>query len=496
MLGFTSSVGHTIATEMPASTRAWRQGFYVRDQWQTTRNLTLTLGLRYELYPLITRAHRGIERYDLDSNIMLLGGVGDVPKNIGVSVSHTHFAPRLGVAYRLSPRFVIRAGYGVNVDPYSLARPWRTNYPILLAMSIPAPNSFAWVSRTEEGIPPVPLPQGLETGRIPVPGNVAAATLPDEFERGYTHTYNFTLQRELPWNMSAQAAYVGSHGNMAVSLNQNWGDLGRGAAGQQLNKKFGRTASTTRLMLPPTSNDYNSLQTTLRRHFGGGFQMQAAYTFSKSLSYTDRYPIPSMYWMNRAISPYDRTHNLQVGFTAVAPFGKGARWANSGVVSALLGGWQLNGIFSRYSGSPFTVGASGTSLNTSGASQNADQVKEKVEILGGAGRGDPYFDPFAFANVTEARFGTSGINILRGPGVANLDLGLFREFRATEKFRIQFRAEAFNFTNTPHFNNPGSSVSSMQLNADGSIRSLNGYTEITGAQADERQLRFGLRISF
>ena len=494
MLGFTSSLGHTIATEMPASTRAWRQGYYVRDQWQASRKLTLTLGLRYEYYPLITRAQRGIERYDLEKNIMLLGGIGDVPEDIGVRVSRTHFAPRFGVAYRLGPRFVIRAGYGINIDPYSLARPWRTNYPILLAMSLPAANSFAYVSRTEDGIPPVPVPDA-STGRVAIAGNVAASTLPDEFERGYTHTYNFTLQRELPWSMSFQAAYVGSHGNQAVTLNQNWGDLGRGAAGQQLNKLFGRTAATNLLILPPTSNDYNSLQTTVKREFVGGFQMQAAYTFSKSLNYAGSYTIPSMYWMNRAVSPFDRTHNLQVGFTA-APFGSGRRLANSGVARVLLGGWQFNGIFSRYSGLPFGVGASGTSLNTSGASQTADQVKDRVEIYGGTGRGQSYFDPFAFASVTGVRFGSSGPNILRGPGVTNLDMGIFREFSATERVKMQFRAEAFNFTNTPHFNNPGANVSNMTLNTDGSIRSLNGYTEITSAQPDERQIRLGVRISF
>jgi hypothetical protein len=495
MLGFPSSLGHTIATEMPASTRAWRQGYYVRDQWQATRNLTLTLGLRYEYYPLISRAHRGIERYDLQKNIMLLGGIGDVPKNIGVSVSHQLFAPRLGFAYRLGAKFVVRAGYGIAIDPYSLARPWRTNYPILLAMSIPAANSFAYVSKTEEGIPSVPVPDA-STGRVPIAGNVSAATLPDRFQRGYTHTYNFTIQRELPWNISAQMGYVGSHGNIAMSLNQNWGDLGQGTAGQQLNKLFGRTASTTLLVLPPTSNDYNSLQTSLTRRFKGGLQMQASYTFSKSLSYVGGYGIPPMYSLNRGLSAYDRPHNLQVGFTAVAPFGAGARWAKAGVSGAILGGWQLNGIFSRYCGTPFGVGASGTSLNTSGSSQSADQVKKHVEILGGTGPGQSYFDPFAFASVTGVRFGATGPNILRGPGVSNLDLGLFRELKATEKVRVQFRAEAFNFTNTPHFNNPGTNVSNMTLNSNGTIRALNGYTEITSAQPDERQVRLGLRISF
>jgi hypothetical protein len=85
---------------------------------------------------------------------------------------------------------------------------------------------------------------------------------------------------------------------------------------------------------------------------------------------------------------------------------------------------------------------------------------------------------------------------LRGPGLVNVDLGIFRAFRLSERFQLQLRGEAFNATNTPHFNNPGANVSSMVLNADGSIRTLGGYTEITSARADERQVRFALRLSF
>jgi hypothetical protein len=126
----------------------------------------------------------------------------------------------------------------------------------------------------------------------------------------------------------------------------------------------------------------------------------------------------------------------------------------------------------------------------------ADQVKGEVEMLNGTGPGQSWFDPLAFAPVTTPRFGTAGLNILRGPSFFNLDLGVFRNFAIREKINLQFRAEAFNATNTPHFNNPGTSVSSMVRNADGSIRSLGGYTEINSAQADERQVRFALRLSF
>jgi hypothetical protein len=128
-------------------------------------------------------------------------------------------------------------------------------------------------------------------------------------------------------------------------------------------------------------------------------------------------------------------------------------------------------------------------------------VKKDVAILGGIGSNQSYFDPLAFAPVTEARFGTAGFNSLRGPGAVNLNLGLFRQFRLRETLSMQFRVESFNATNTPHFNNPSANVSNLQLNPDGSIRSLGGYTTITSTRGgvngvDERCFRFGIRLSF
>ena len=141
------------------------------------------------------------------------------------------------------------------------------------------------------------------------------------------------------------------------------------------------------------------------------------------------------------------------------------------------------------------IGASSVSLNAPESTQRADQVKPSVKILGGVGRGQPYFDPLAFAPVDEPRFGTVGFNTLRGPGVANWDFGLFRSFDVSERWNIQFRMEAFNFTNTPHFGNPGANVSNMVLNTNGTVKDLGGFSDITSAR-DERQFRLGLRIGF
>lgn len=122
-------------------------------------------------------------------------------------------------------------------------------------------------------------------------------------------------------------------------------------------------------------------------------------------------------------------------------------------------------------------------------------MKPEVQILGGHGVGSPYFDPLAFKAVTDVRFGTSGRNIIRGPGLFNLDGSIFRTFKMKERFGLQIRMEMFGITNTPQFSNPGATVSSMTLNTDGSVRALNGYTEITGA-GGERIIRFAAKFTF
>ena len=158
----------------------------------------------------------------------------------------------------------------------------------------------------------------------------------------------------------------------------------------------------------------------------------------------------------------------------------------------------------------FKHASCGTSLNAPGNQQRADLVKSTVDKLGNIGVGTPYYDPTAFAPVSTARFGTAGFNILRSPGTVNLDMGLFRQFRIKEGVTLQFRAEAFNATNTPHFNAPGNNVSSPSRDAAGNITTnavtglpnLNGFMEITSTRSfgregiDERVFRFGLRLGF
>lgn len=510
LMGIASGVNKILMLPDQVTTRAWLGSFYIRDQWQVSRKTTLSIGTRWEYIPMPTRADRGIERYDWRNNTMQICGMGNVPRDCGVETSNRLFAPRVGIAYRATDTFVIRTGYGLSIDPYSLARPMRTNYPLVIGLNITPPNSFSQAGLVKNGIPNIETPD-LSKGSISIPTSVVAFTLPEKFPRGYVQSWNFSLQKQLKWGWTAQAGYVGTNQVRQLGfIELNAGKPGLGQAGQPLFQQFGRAASS-QITTPTGSSNYNALQTTLERRFAAGYQVEVSYTFSKSrgICCNDRSDLqpaindPQYYSLNRALSGFDRPHNLIATGMAELPFGKGKRWASSGgPLTWIAGGWRLNGIFSSFSGLPFSVSAAATSLNAPFNTQRADLMKAEVTKIGGVGRGQSFFDPFAFAAVTQARYGTAGFNLLRGPGLVNVDFGLARDFKLTEKFNLQFRGEAFNATNTPHFANPGANVSNLQLNSDGSIRNLGGYTEITGVRTnaregvDERVIRLGLRLSF
>jgi hypothetical protein len=423
-----------------------------------------------------------------------------VPMNAGVDVGNGQVAPRIGIAYRVSEKTVARAGYGVSIDPNSF-RNLRDAYPATISSQFSGASTLQAAGSLRTGIPEVPVPD-LSQGAIELPRAVGTQTFPRVFNRGYIQSLNLTVQREMGAGFVAQAGYVGTRAiRQTANVNINAGSPGGGNNGRALFPQYGRIANIN-MLVPFNTATYDSLQTQLTRHLSASSVLGVTYTFSKAINYADNsdsgltWNWQPMWERNRALADFDRTHNLQIYGIYELPFGPGKRWAGDGVAAMIAGGWQLNGVFSAMSGTPFTVTSSGTSVNAPGNTQTADQVMEEVRILGGTGRGNSYFDPNAFAPVTAVRFGTSGRNTLRGPGLVNLDASLFRDFQLRDGLKVQVRAEVFNVTNTPAFNNPGANASAPTRNADGTILNLNGYTEITSAQATERQVRFALRVVF
>ena len=190
--------------------REWQFGWYVRDRWQVSRKLTVNIGLRYEYYPLMTRAGYGIEQLNPYTNQVAMGGRGNTPENAGISVSKKLFAPRVGLAYRLDDNTVIRAGYGLNFDPIPFSRPLRGWYPLVINAANTRQNGFGGPPRSSKGVPN-PVGPDLSSGVVSLPKDVSERSPWGYIHRGYVQSWNFTLERKLPQNIVTSVGYVGSH---------------------------------------------------------------------------------------------------------------------------------------------------------------------------------------------------------------------------------------------------------------------------------------------
>jgi hypothetical protein len=487
LLGLPSYMTKSLQYELQTG-REWQYGLYVRDRWQVNKDLTVNLGLRWELYPMMTRENRGIEYYDNTNNTVLLGGLGGNPDTFDIKVKYPHFLPRVGISYRLGDNNVVRAGYGITVSPMNLSRPLRGFYPLTITNEFVGATDYLAAGTLETGIP---LFYGPDTssGVVDLPNNSdMRSPYYDHLNRGYIHSWNLTYERRLPWDMSVSAGYVGTITTHLMGFyNINAAGPGQGQAGQPLFAAFGRPTYTARFDGWQSSN-YHSLQMALNKPFSKGFFVKAAYTYSKAMNHQNDdgwdgvdWNYASLMYKNYGPAGYDRTHVFQMGFLADLPFGKNG----SGIGNAIIKNWSVNGVFSAFSGTPFSVGSSGASLNAPGNAQYADIVGTPNKT-GDVGSDTPYYDTSAWAPVTEVRPGTSSRNSVRGPGWWNIDMGLVRNFPIGPKFTLQARVEAFNLTNTPHFTNPNSSVNS------------GGFMTITGTSGNspERQFRIGLRMQF
>ena len=467
--------------------REWQHGFYARDRWNLNEKTTLDLGLRYEYYPLMTRFNRGIETVDLDTLDVLLGGVGGNPKDLGIKVSKTLFAPRLGFVYRLNDKTVFRSGYGLTYDPLPFSRPLRGFYPLTINGDFVPVSPFGYATTLDQGIPQVVGPD-LSAGRFPLP-NVYSMRFPEkDVSRGYIHSWNVAVERQLAYDLSVDVAYVGTAGrNGYADLDINAGQTpGAGVNGQPYYVKFGRKISLNSWG-PRTKTDYHSLQVAINRPFKNGLLLKGAYTLSRAKNMTDEdgwaslsYNAPSVYDRNYALAGYDRTHVFQMAFVYEIPY-KTSDDGNK-AMHVVFGDWQVNGIFSAFSGTPFTVTASSAQLNMPNNLQTAN-LTGSYDVIGKKGGSGYYFDPSAFSQPQGAVFGDTGRNQFRGPGQWNLDFSLFRNIPFGGRRKAEFRAEFFNLTNTPKWGNPSSSITSSTF---GQTFSVSG----------ERQIRLGVRFQF
>ena len=565
LLGLPSGTGKARALFNPTALRWSEWAWYARDQWQPTSKLTLDLGVRWEYYPFgYSDNGDGLRLLNLSTGNVLVGGNGTAPVNDHMDTGGGRFLPRLGVAYRLTSSTVIRGGFGVSDDPYT----WhvlRNAYPAVIldtngpvtgntadfvpAASLTGLNAAGLGSgaySVPTGIVLQPLPN-LSTGFVKLPQTVSTTTFQNPYQRGYINSYNLTVEHEFAKNLVFQTGYVGNHdARPTVNINANPSLPGTGSAGgvlSQLYTKLGLctpcnyTGTINQIMPFPLPSRYDSLQTQIKYRFVGGSSAGFSWTWSRAIDYADNedlgsvnFPDPEFWQKNRGPASFDRTHNFEGWAVLALPFGKGQPWAKSGVGNWLLGGWLVDPVISKMSGTPFTVTAGG-SLNANGSIQAADLVG-KFHILHGrpprtgvtcqqTDLSCHYFDASNFAApvicnspstscVSPAHYGDTSRDEFRGPGYFNMNLSVLRDFKVTERYTLEIRADAFGFTNTPHFANPNAGCPAA-ANPTGGIEQLcstgsnNNFGVITstvqpggffGPDPGTRTVWFGATVKF
>jgi hypothetical protein len=466
-------------------------GFFAQDNFRVTSNLTLNLGLRWD--PMLP-PHDDLGRVECfapgaqstrfpnaPSGYLLAGDPGcpDGGFNSHMGV----LAPRLGFAYRLDPKTVVRGGFGLFWNPM-----WTEQYNTFVD-SAPFSDQ-ATLYGVNFSNPYAGTTNPFPASYAPlVPSKDVAFLLPlgqfGVFSQGwmpsYQESFNLTVERELMRNTAVRASYIGNQGrHLSYVTDVNYAQYMAGAtvANTQQRRPYSSFGEVLNAPSDGTSG-YNALQLAAERRVAQSVSFELSYTWSKSIDIgsSDAEPgqgtplIPTSLSANRGLSDFDHSQRFVASFVWALPTLKNS----SSLLRHTVGGWESTGIVTLQNGSPFTI--------TSGVdnSRSGDGV-DRADLIGNpyldSGRSEAqmirqYFNTAAFASNALGTFGTSSRNFMRGPGMANIDFGLMKQFSIKEKVTAQFRAEFFNIFNHTNFNNPVTALNSGsfgQITSAGSPR--------------------------
>lgn len=490
LLGLTND--SQVSTRSISESRQHIYQGYVQDDWNITPRLTLNLGLRYELpLPFYETANKYANlilepgsRYGtlLDANNASQAGY----RNSFVDPNWHNFAPRVGFAFKLTPKTVIRSAAGIFYGRDE-------NVPVARRPTNNPPYFILSTYTSDQIDPSIVLSQGFPANALD-PANVKNPAVNSYLRHSptpYVQQWNFNVQRELPAGLVAQVAYVGSSAHdLYYPANVNLPPPGAGKI--QARRPIQGFAAIYEYA-PFVSSNYNALQAQLERRFSKGLTFLAAYTYSHSL---DNGPSqadngvgdpgpqnPLNFAAERGNSNFDVRQRFVASTVYELPFGKGKPLlSHSRLGRAIAGGWQLSGILSLQTGLPFTPVLAFDPTN-SGTTARPDRIGDGNLS---SSRQAPlhWFDTTAFAVPAPFTFGSSGRNILRGPGQRNIDVGLARSISIRERVGLEFRAEAFNLFNTPQFGLP---------NATLGVATTGVISTVVNPQ---RELQLALRLAF
>lgn len=525
LLGDVSSFARYVSTITDAEERQNRWFFYGQDTWKVTKKLTLNFGVRDEIYrpQTVTGAGKG-GFIDVDTGEVLVAGSQGVGLDLNQQGTFTTISPRLGIAYRVNDKTVVRLGYGrgfdIGVFGSVFGHNVTQNLPVLgIQSNVPASNFLSVFSLTQgpTALDPATIlnsqPKG-PNGRPILPNGVTAFILPKKLRLPTSDQWNLTVQRQLPWDISVEAAYVGSKGTHTFAGTGGDYDFNQaslvgyiGANGQVTStnsrkpffNKFG-WSQNFRYYGSDASTNYHGGQFKIEKRFSKGLSLMSHYTWSRSFNFDGTYYNIDA---TQAYGPNPQTRSHVFLFTGIyeIPVGKGKRFLGSApkAVDAVLGGWQINTVWQAQSGLPFTPTYRDCNADRDTGwcrpdlvgdwhvdNQSRDQwFKVTSAALTANGQTDgPWRRP------QRGTFGSVGKNRLLGPGLSLWDMSFFKNFNITERVKAQFRAESYNFANHINLANPSGNGACVDCpGAAGKITSML-------QSATPRQWQFALRLEY
>jgi len=448
LLGYPASTTRSKYLVSPGL-RNWEDAAYIQDDWRATRWLTLNAGLRYDYYGPNSEVANRISNVDLTQGKIIIAGQGGVSTSGGVLPDRKDFGPRFGFAATVAKGTVVRGGYGISFVPNMIASSMAMRNPPFVSLYTVTATPLTTLNRISEGLPlPLATDPANPTGSLT--GVAFAGATP------YVQQYNLTLQRELPGNLVASVSYVGALGRRQYifngGVNVNLANPGPGSIQprRQYYSVFPNVSGIA-IAAPWYNTNYQGLQATLERRYQHGLSVLATYTWAHSV---DNEPsIVNNPVTERGNSFLDLRHRFTLLGDWELPFAEGAK----GPTGMLAKGWGINGVVVLTTGIPFDI--------TNAAARSNDGGGDRPNLVGDPTSGFQqsiyqWFNTTAFAAQPLYTFGNLARNALHGPGRRSVDLAIHREFIPREGMRLQFRAEAFNITNTPPFGAPGASFGS------------------------------------
>jgi hypothetical protein len=487
--------------------RATEASGYVQDDWRATRALTLNLGLRYDVFTPFSEVN------GLDSNFFpstLASGVGaqnfilsSTNSTVGVHTDFKDIAPRVGFAYSVNSKTVLRGGFGMSYFPPDVGSQsvggGATAGSLILPANPPfAFNYFAIMPDFANG-PVVPSVVNLST--YSSNPNVTSLSYKDKnLSSAYVEQANVV-----------SAGYVGVFGRKmlrAVNLDQpDPPGAGNPTPSYVYAKTLPNVSSITH-MYNGSMSAYNALQLVFNRRITSGFSVNANYTWAHGMDDTsadyNAVVLADKRWINYGNSDVDIRHRIAVTATYEIPSPKHAK----AIESVLLGGWQANSLVYWQTGMPFTVNSHATAANGLAYINLPGITVDWPDVAKGAVLSKPglnqWFNLSAFSPQVQGTVSDERANQFYGPHDRRSDLSLFKNFMLNERFKLQFRAECFNLSNTPNFDQPNDSIGAWMTNKAGAITGAagpnEGYTfgKITQTTINElsRDYQFALKLLF